>query len=154
MGGRSWCGGRPRGSSSTRRRATTPPSASSTSSRPSDRGPGNKKDKSKDNMRSSELPLWRNGLAFSLVADRRRLLKAHVPTSKICLLLLLNLLQICVCDDLLTDKMPRRVGFVKFFQQTPTSVSALLLTALLPRQGKGITQKTVYKTYSVRYFAT
>ena len=45
------------------------------------------------------------GLAFSSVADNRRLLERHVQTSKICLLLLLNLLksttdllQICVYD--------------------------------------------------------
>ena len=35
------------------------------------------------------------GLAFNSIADNSRLLKGHVPTSKICLLLLLNLLQIC-----------------------------------------------------------
>ena len=35
------------------------------------------------------------GLAFKSMADNSKLLKAHVPTSKICLLLLLNLLQIC-----------------------------------------------------------
>ena len=45
------------------------------------------------------------GLAFNSVADNRRLLERHVQTSKICLLLLLNLLksttdllQICVYD--------------------------------------------------------
>ena len=35
------------------------------------------------------------GLAFSSVVDHSKLLKPHVQTSKICLLLLLNLLQIC-----------------------------------------------------------
>ena len=34
------------------------------------------------------------GLAFNSIVNDSRLLKAHVPTSKICLLLLLNLLQI------------------------------------------------------------
>ena len=48
---------------------------------------------------------WPPGLAFSSVVNFRKLLKAHVQTSKICLLLLLNLLksttdllQICVYD--------------------------------------------------------
>ena len=46
------------------------------------------------------------GLAFSSIADRVRLLEAHVPTSKMCLLLQFNhkstadLLQIDFCDDL------------------------------------------------------
>ena len=56
--------------------------------------------------------------------------------------------------EVLNDKIPRGVGFVKCFQQSSTSVTALLPTALLPRQGKGITQKTVYKTYSMRHFVT
>ena len=50
-------------------------------------------------------PFHEAGLAFSSVADNRRLLERHVQTSKICLLLLLNLLksttdllQICVYD--------------------------------------------------------
>ena len=49
-----------------------------------------------------------------------------------------------------TDKMSRIVGFENCFLRVP----ALLPTALLPRQGKGITQKTVYKTYSMRHFVT
>ena len=36
-----------------------------------------------------------SGSAFSSVADHHRWLERHVPTSKICSLLLLNLLQIC-----------------------------------------------------------
>ena len=55
---------------------------------------------------------------------------------------------------LLSDKMLCRVGFVNMFPESSISVSALLLTALLPRQGRGITQKTVYKTYSMGHFVT
>ena len=40
------------------------------------------------------------GLAFNSIVNDSSLLKAHVPTSKICLLLLLNLLQIDFCDNL------------------------------------------------------
>ena len=55
---------------------------------------------------------------------------------------------------ILTDKMPCGVGFVNMFPESSTSVSALLPTALLPRQGRGITLKTVDKTYSMRHFVT
>ena len=55
---------------------------------------------------------------------------------------------------LLTDKMPCKVSFVKCFQQSSNSVWALLPTAVLPRLGKGITQKTVYKTFFMRHFVT
>ena len=37
---------------------------------------------------------FNSGLAFNSIVNDSRLLKANVPTSKICLLLLLNLLQI------------------------------------------------------------
>ena len=40
------------------------------------------------------LYIRHSGLAFNLIVNDSRLLKAHVPTSKICLLLLLNILQI------------------------------------------------------------
>ena len=46
------------------------------------------------------LVVFYTGLAFNSIVNDSRLLKAHVQTSKICLLLLLNLLQICFCDNL------------------------------------------------------